>query len=209
MKWYSHKIYLYIDIYLYYRLYIYTHWDLFSPSVQSMWTVCSICGISDRSSFFWCVWWAIAAAEKDWQLGQWLWARCFLVLVGFACTCRIYVCVYIYIYDLPDTPSLKRYMCEHTDYEHVYHRIRAFVELQLQSPATNHNGRLYPLHNTLKPHSFCTPILCVKGFLGVARIAGMKQHFRFISQKSIGVSLREWSARCKGHLLHDGCVHSI
>ncbi len=122
---------------------------------------------------------------------------------------HICMCVYIYIYDLPDTPSLKRYMCEHTDYEHVYHRIRAFVELQLQSPATNHNGRLYPLHNTLKPHSFCTPILCVKGFLGVARIAGMKQHFRFISQKSIGVSLREWSARCKGHLLHDGCVHSI
>ena len=51
----------------------------------------------------------------------------------------------------------------------MYHSIRASKELQLQSPTNRFwNGRLYPLHNTL----------CVKGFLGVTRIAGMKQSLK-------------------------------
>ena len=110
----------------------------------------------------------------------------FLVLVRFAFSCLMFIWSSRH-------PLAWKGICVNIRIMSMYHSTRASKELQIQSPpsemdprvkrASNTispfwNGRLYPLHNTLKPPSFCKPILCVKGFLGVTRIAGMKQHLK-------------------------------
>ena len=73
----------------------------------------------------------------------------------------------------------------------MYHSIRASKELQLQSPTNCFwNGRLYHLHNTLKPHSFCKAILCVKGSFRCHQNCWDEAAFKeFISHQSICWSL--------------------
>lgn len=114
-KWHDTRIkHIYI-VYIYIEIFL-VH--------QSMWTVRSICRISDRSSFFWCVWWAIAAAEKDWQLG--LWARWFL---GFGAVCLQLPHVYMIFQTSPRWKGI----CLKIRIMSMYHSCRASVELQIQT----------------------------------------------------------------------------